>query len=121
MATENARKAGGEVDFCQGNAASMPFSQETFDLIVCRAAFKNFSRQSDAIDEIYRVLKPGGNAIIIDLETDEAPQWKAVLPCSLNRRPGACICLGTIRRRFLVMALHALLQLMPGGVILKTD
>lgn len=67
----------------------MPFSQETFDLIVCRAAFKNFSRQSDAIDEIYRVLKPGGNAIIIDLETDEAPQWKAVLPCSLNRRPGA--------------------------------
>lgn len=69
-ATKNARKAGAKVDFCQGNAASMPFSQETFDLIVCRAAFKNFARQGDAIDEIYRVLKPGGHALIIDLKRD---------------------------------------------------
>jgi ubiquinone/menaquinone biosynthesis C-methylase UbiE len=38
----------------------MPFPAESFDLILCRAAFKNFSRPVEAIDEMHRVLKPAG-------------------------------------------------------------
>ena len=40
IAARNARQASLEIDFRQGNAAAMPFSANTFDLIVCRAAFK---------------------------------------------------------------------------------
>jgi ubiquinone/menaquinone biosynthesis C-methylase UbiE len=73
LATENARKAGVQVAFHLGNAASMPFDPDSFDLIVCRAAFKNFSEPVRALNEIYRVLKPGGKAFILDLRPDASP------------------------------------------------
>ncbi|HML18911.1 MAG TPA: methyltransferase domain-containing protein [Bryobacteraceae bacterium] len=58
------------VDFRQGNASAMPFADGTFDYTLCRAAFKNFSEPVKAIEEMYRVLKPGGRAVIIDLKKD---------------------------------------------------
>lgn len=70
IAAENARKASVKVDFQQGNASAMPFREDTFDLIVCRAAFKNFSRPVGAMNEMYRVLRPGRRALIIDLRKD---------------------------------------------------
>jgi ubiquinone/menaquinone biosynthesis C-methylase UbiE len=70
IAAQNARKASVKIDFRQGNASAMPFREDAFDLIVCRAAFKNFSRPVAAMNEMYRVLKPGGRALIIDLRKD---------------------------------------------------
>jgi ubiquinone/menaquinone biosynthesis C-methylase UbiE len=67
IAERNAAEASVAVDFRQGNAAAMPLSDDTFDFIVCRAAFKNFSQPVEAMNEMHRVLKPGGSALIIDL------------------------------------------------------
>lgn len=74
IARENARQARVEVDFRQGNAASMPFGSESFDFLLCRAAFKNFTEPLRALEEMYRVLKPGGRALIIDLRKDASPE-----------------------------------------------
>jgi ubiquinone/menaquinone biosynthesis C-methylase UbiE len=70
IATRNAQDAGVAIDFQRGNASKMPFADETFDLIVCRAAFKNFSEPVGALREMRRVLRPGGKAVIIDLRKD---------------------------------------------------
>jgi ubiquinone/menaquinone biosynthesis C-methylase UbiE len=70
MASENAQKAGVAVAFHHGDAAHMPFNPDSFDLIVCRAAFKNFTQPVGALNEMYRVLKPGGKALILDLRPD---------------------------------------------------
>jgi ubiquinone/menaquinone biosynthesis C-methylase UbiE len=70
MAAENAKAAGVAATFLRGDAASMPFDSESFDLIMCRAAFKNFSDPVRALNEMYRVLKPGGKALIQDLRSD---------------------------------------------------
>jgi ubiquinone/menaquinone biosynthesis C-methylase UbiE len=70
IAAENARNAGVRVDFEQGDAADLPFPDGQFDFIVCRAAFKNFSRPLVALNEMHRVLKDGGTALIIDLRKD---------------------------------------------------
>src|SRR6266540_2420572 len=70
MAAENAAKAGVQVTFQHGNASAMPFESDAFDLVVCRAAFKNFSEPVQALNEMYRVLKRGGKAVIIDLRRD---------------------------------------------------
>ena len=48
----------------------MPFQDQQFDYLICRAAFKNFSRPLAALNEMYRVLKPGGLALIIDMRRD---------------------------------------------------
>ncbi len=70
IASANAAQAGVRVDFRRGNASAMPFDDETFDFLLCRAAFKNFSEPRRALEEMHRVLKPGGQALIIDLRGD---------------------------------------------------
>jgi ubiquinone/menaquinone biosynthesis C-methylase UbiE len=70
IATETARRAGVEVEFRQGDVSAMPFAAGTFDLIVCQAAFKNFRRPRAALDEMHRVLRPGGQAVIQDMNRE---------------------------------------------------
>ncbi|MFY9691885.1 MAG: class I SAM-dependent methyltransferase [Candidatus Acidiferrales bacterium] len=70
IARKNAAAAGVQVDFRHGNASAMPFADESFGLVVCRAAFKNFSEPVKALAEMRRVLKPDGRAMIIDLRRD---------------------------------------------------
>ena len=72
IARENAHKAGVTVDVRHGNASEMPFADRSFDFVVCMAAFKNFADPLGALNEIYRVLKPGGQASIYDLRKDAA-------------------------------------------------
>ena len=74
MAAENAREANVRVDFEHGDAADLPFPNSQFDFIVCRAAFKNFTRPLVALNEMRRVLKEGGTALIIDLRKDYSPR-----------------------------------------------
>jgi ubiquinone/menaquinone biosynthesis C-methylase UbiE len=70
IARRNASAAGVVVDFQQGNAAAMPFSKGSFDFVLCRAAFKNFTQPLWALKEMHRVLDFGGRAMIIDLRGD---------------------------------------------------
>jgi ubiquinone/menaquinone biosynthesis C-methylase UbiE len=67
---QNAEEAGVSVDFRQGNASALPFADDEFDFIVCSAAFKNFKEPLKALVEMHRVLKPGGTALIVDMNHD---------------------------------------------------
>lgn len=73
IARRNALEARVAVDFRHGNAAGMPFDTGSFDFLLCRAAFKNFTEPLRALQEMHRVLRPGGRALIIDLRKDAAP------------------------------------------------
>jgi ubiquinone/menaquinone biosynthesis C-methylase UbiE len=70
IGAENAARAGVTVDFRQGDAAALPFDDATFDAAVCRAAFKNFADPQGAINEMRRVLRPGGQALLLDMRRD---------------------------------------------------
>jgi ubiquinone/menaquinone biosynthesis C-methylase UbiE len=70
IAEKNAAAAEVKVDFQEGNASQMPFAENSFDFVVCRAAFKNFSEPVKAIAEMQRVLRPGAQGVIIDLRRD---------------------------------------------------
>jgi ubiquinone/menaquinone biosynthesis C-methylase UbiE len=70
IASANARAAGLRVDFRHGDVAAMPFEAASFDLIVCQAAFKNFTLPQTALAEMHRVLRPGGAAVIEDMSGD---------------------------------------------------
>ena len=67
IASRNAREAKVGVDFRQGDAAAMPFESDSFDLVVCQAAFKNFTYPRRAMAEMHRVLRVGGSAVIQDM------------------------------------------------------
>jgi ubiquinone/menaquinone biosynthesis C-methylase UbiE len=70
IAQRNADEVGVRVDFQNGNASQMPFADESFDFLVCRAAFKNFSDPVGALREMRRVLRPGRKGVVIDLRRD---------------------------------------------------
>jgi len=70
IATENAARAGASAAFRNGDAAEIPFEAGTFDLVVCQAAFKNFTRPGSALAEMHRVLRTGGTAVIEDMSSD---------------------------------------------------
>jgi ubiquinone/menaquinone biosynthesis C-methylase UbiE len=76
IARVKARESGVAIDFRQGDAAQMPLEDESFHFVVCRAAFKNFAKPAGALDEMCRVLKPGGRALIDDLRKDAS--WAAI-------------------------------------------
>lgn len=82
IAQKKAREAGVMIDFRLGNAARMPFDEGVFDFVVCRAAFKNFTEPVRALIEMFRVLKPQGQALIVDLRRDVSQ--KAINNCVDN-------------------------------------
>src|SRR5260370_17759255 len=70
IAQRNAVQAGARAEFRLGSVSNMPFESDQFDFLFCRAAFKNFSQPVRALQEMQRVLKAGGRALIIDLRRD---------------------------------------------------
>ena len=70
IARHNAAAEGVKARFQLGNAAALPVDDASVDLVVCRAAFKNFSEPVKALAEMRRVLKPGGTALLIDMRRD---------------------------------------------------
>jgi ubiquinone/menaquinone biosynthesis C-methylase UbiE len=90
LATMKAAEAGAKIDFKQGSASNMPFPADSFDFLLCRAVFKNVGEPVIALQEMWRVLKPGGRGLIIDLKGDASPdevsdQVEAMGLSSLNR------------------------------------
>lgn len=67
IASENARQAGVSIDFRHGDAGAMPFDAESLDLVVCQAAFKNLRHPRSSLDEMHQVRRPGGTAVIQDM------------------------------------------------------
>jgi ubiquinone/menaquinone biosynthesis C-methylase UbiE len=74
MAAKSAAETGMPVNFVQGSASNMPFPKESFDFLLCRAAFKNFADPVGALREMCRVLKPGGRGVLIDLKGGASAQ-----------------------------------------------
>jgi ubiquinone/menaquinone biosynthesis C-methylase UbiE len=70
IARSNAAAEGVDVRFDQGNAAALPLDDASVDFVVCRAAFKNFTEPLKALQEMRRVLRPGGKALLIDMRRD---------------------------------------------------
>jgi ubiquinone/menaquinone biosynthesis C-methylase UbiE len=70
IARRNAAAERAEAQFEVGNAAALSVESGSIDVVVCRAAFKNFSEPVKALSEMRRVLRPGGTALLIDMRRD---------------------------------------------------
>jgi len=55
------------VDFKRGSVLDMPFKTATFDVILCQHILMNIQDKKTAMEEFYRVLKPGGYLILHEI------------------------------------------------------
>lgn len=58
------REYGGYLRFVNGSALSLPFGNERFDIVVACECLQYLENPLRAIEETYRVLKPGGTLIL---------------------------------------------------------
>jgi ubiquinone/menaquinone biosynthesis C-methylase UbiE len=77
-ARKNIEKAGlsDVIEMKQGSANALPFDDNTFDVIVSTGSIHHWKQPEAGLNEVHRVLKPGGYALIYDIMSDTP---KAVL------------------------------------------
>ena len=61
-----AKGRGGETAFVAGDMMALPFPAASFDLVTAGYGIRNVPRIESSIDEIRRVLKPGGMLLSLD-------------------------------------------------------
>lgn len=69
-----------------GRAESIPFEDETFDAAIAVQVYEYVSDIERALAELFRVLRPGGRAVILDTDwdslvwyTDDRPRMRKIL------------------------------------------
>lgn len=65
-------KLDNRIEMIQGDAENMPFDDNSFDVITVAFGVRNFENLKKGLDEIYRVLKPGGKFIILEFSQPES-------------------------------------------------
>lgn len=78
QAHTRAQQAGlqARVGFRKGDVATIPFQDDTLDLVVSTLSLHHWSDPVAVLDEIARVLRPGGAFLVFDLRRDVAfPFW----------------------------------------------
>jgi ubiquinone/menaquinone biosynthesis C-methylase UbiE len=55
-----------DIELYNASVTSLPFNNQTFDLVICANAFHYFEFPQLALTEMKRVLKPDGSVIILD-------------------------------------------------------
>jgi ubiquinone/menaquinone biosynthesis C-methylase UbiE len=77
---KKAALANQEITFQVGSIAEIPFSDKQFDAVMCSFMIFHMSAEtrSKGIAEIYRVLKPGGRLLVVDLATPKPTVSRAI-------------------------------------------
>ena len=68
----------------QGDAMWLPFEDNTFDYITIAFGLRNIPDKTKSISEMYRVLKPGGKAVCLELSKPEIPILKNIYNLYFN-------------------------------------
>ena len=58
------RIAAGTVEIVQGDAAALPWHDDTFSVVTCMGSFEAFPEPERVLAELVRVLRPGGRAVL---------------------------------------------------------
>ncbi|MDN7124943.1 bifunctional demethylmenaquinone methyltransferase/2-methoxy-6-polyprenyl-1,4-benzoquinol methylase UbiE [Pseudidiomarina sp. 1APP75-32.1] len=63
----------GNVDYVQANAESLPFDDDTFDIITIAFGLRNVTDKQKALESMFRVLKPGGRLLVLEFSKPVPP------------------------------------------------
>ena len=58
--------AGSAVEYCLADAERLPFASGSFDVVTIAFGLRNVTRKEVALGEMYRVLRPGGQLLVLE-------------------------------------------------------
>lgn len=65
-----------QIELRLGDAASLPFDDNSFDVVTVGFGIRNFENREQGLSETHRVLKPNGHAVILEFSMPEKPPMK---------------------------------------------
>lgn len=66
-----------QIHYCHCFAENLPFQTCAFSLVICAFGFRNFSDKLLALHEIYRIIEPGGQLVILEFSHPKSSVMKA--------------------------------------------
>jgi len=63
----------GNVRYVQANAQSLPFPSNYFDCVTIAFGLRNVTHKDQALESIYRILKPGGKLLVLEFSKPVVP------------------------------------------------
>lgn len=87
-ARERAEERGRDVEFREADAAHLPFPDESFDTVVCTLSICAVPDRDAAVDEMIRVLRPGGRLLLVD---HVERRWRRGRPVTLAVARGLAV------------------------------
>ncbi len=67
IARRNLRLAGIDAELIRANVEMLPYSDGVFDTVLTTMAFSGYPDGQRAMSELYRVLRPGGRIVMVDV------------------------------------------------------
>lgn len=64
-----------DVELVIGRAEQLPYPEAMFDYLIVNFAFHHFEDKSQVLDEMVRVLRPGGEIAIVNIAPTQMPLW----------------------------------------------
>lgn len=80
---------GASIEWVQGRAEELPFTDNTFDVVLCQQGLQFFTDRPAGLREMRRVLKPGGRATVSVWRGPEHQSVKGAMLLALQRRFGS--------------------------------
>lgn len=86
VSRDKASQAGLDVTFQTGNIEDIPFPDENFDVVMCSFMIFHMSEtvRNKGIEEIFRVLKPNGRLMVLDIALPTKPVSRRILKIFLG-------------------------------------
>lgn len=69
-ARKNCASFGDRIELIQGDAEKLPFEDNSFDVLTCVHSFHHYPHQGRVLSEMFRVLKPDGELLLVDAWRD---------------------------------------------------
>lgn len=106
-ARTNFKLRGLEGEFRQGDGETLPFPDNTFDVVYSNGVIHHTPNTTGVIREIHRVLKPGGKAIIMVYAENSLHYWRQLfLKLGLEKRMLDTVSIGEIMSQHVEISEH---------------
>ena len=75
---EKGRERHPDLEFVQGDARDLPFEDNSFDATTISFGLRNVDHPEKALDEMYRVTKPGGTLVVCEFSRPTNPAFRGL-------------------------------------------
>jgi demethylmenaquinone methyltransferase/2-methoxy-6-polyprenyl-1,4-benzoquinol methylase len=79
LAEAKAGRLGLPVDFGVANALELPYADDSFDAVTVGFGARNFAHLQKGLEEMVRVVRPGGRVVVLEITTPTRPPLSTLL------------------------------------------